>query len=90
MHTLLKIFVLLVFIGLLSCKGNLFYKNIISQPTEKFLDTDSNTIVTRINCPIGFNRVFANENSFTYYLRNLPLKPFEADVKLFDGTNKNQ
>ena len=90
MHTLLKIFVLLVFIGLLSCKGNLFYKNIISQPTEKFLDTDSNTIVTRINCPIGFNRVFANDNTFTYYLRNFPLKPFEADVKLFDGTNKNR
>ncbi len=90
MNQYYKIITLIICIGLLSCKGNLFYKNIISQPTESFLDTDSNTIVTRINCPIGFERIFGTENSYTDYLRNLPLKAFEEDVKLFDGTNKNR
>ena len=62
----------------------------ISQPTEKYLDTDSNTIVTRINCPTGFERPHAEENSYTSYLRNLPLKPFGEDVTVFDGTPKNR
>jgi len=90
MYKYCKIIILFVCIGLLSCKGNLFYKNIISQSTEKFLDADSNTITTRINCPTGFERVAAGENSFTNYLRNLSLKPYDVDVKLFDGTNKNR
>jgi len=90
MYKYCKIIILFVCIGLLSCKGNLFYKNIISQPTEKFLDVDSNTITTRINCPTEFERVAAGENSFTNYLRNLPLKPYDVDVKLFDGTDKNR
>lgn len=86
----IKILFLSASLFFLSCKGNLFYKNIVSQPTEKFLDPDSNTIYTRINCPIGFERVTAGENTFANYLRNLPLKPFDEDVKLYDGTNKNR
>jgi hypothetical protein len=38
--------------------------------------------------PKGFQRMQAEENSFAGYLRKLPLKPHDAEVKYFDGSIK--
>ncbi len=75
---------------LAGCEGDVLNKKYLSAPTEKYLDTDSNTLASRINCPKGFERVAAAPGSFAAYLRVLPLKPFGEDVQFFDGTKKNR
>lgn len=58
---------------------------------QKTLNTQGSTIATRILPPNGFVRDDCATNSFTYYLRNLPLKPHGSKVHLFDNSlKKNQ
>ena len=45
-------------------------------------------IATRILAPHGFARTSAEPNSFTDYLRRLPLKPHGSLVLLYDGSEK--
>lgn len=47
------------------------------------------TVQTRFNPPAGFIRKPADENSFTHYLRNIPLKPNGAKVKYYNGEEKD-
>ncbi|MCL2510948.1 MAG: DUF4846 domain-containing protein [Bacteroidales bacterium] len=47
------------------------------------------TIETRFNPPNGFQRKSVDEDSFAYYLRNLPLKPAGAKVKYYNGNIKD-
>lgn len=42
----------------------------------------------RIKAPGGFQRIKTEEGSFGEYLTNLPLKPHDEKVKLFDGSVK--
>lgn len=46
------------------------------------------TLITRILAPSGFDRTDKYENSFTEYLRQLPLKPHGSEVTLYDGSAK--
>ncbi len=52
------------------------------------IDPAGTIIETRILAPEKFQRTIVNENSFAYYLRNLPLKPHGSEVMLYDGTIK--
>lgn len=56
--------------------------------THEIVDATGNTVQTRINPPKGYKRVPKPVKSFASYLRNLPLKPHGAEVKLFDGGTK--
>lgn len=77
-----------VFLFLNSCDGNFSIQSIANKPTHHYLNEGGLTVASRILCPEGFERVQADSNSFTYFLRQLPLKNFEADVKKFDGNPK--
>ena len=49
---------------------------------------DGSTIKDRFATPEGFTRSKVNPNSFDDYLRNLPLKRQDAEVKFYDGSVK--
>lgn len=48
----------------------------------------ANKLVNRIVVPENYERVPVKNNSFESWLRNLPLKPGNPEVKLFDGSSK--
>ncbi|MBO7124723.1 MAG: DUF4846 domain-containing protein [Bacteroidales bacterium] len=55
---------------------------------QKNVQTAGTTVATRILPPSGFSRTNFDEKSFAYYLQNLPLKPHETKVHLFDNSIK--
>ncbi len=44
----------------------------------------------RINCNTGYQRLKVDSNSFTYYLRNLPLKHSDSLVRYYNGNTKQK
>ncbi len=52
------------------------------------VNTEGTTIETRIPPPTGFSREISETNSFTQYLRSLPLKAQGAKVLLYDNSIK--
>jgi hypothetical protein len=60
----------------------------ISSKSRELINPSGKTILERIKVPEGFERVSLDENSFEYYLRNLPLKPDGTDVLLYNGEPK--
>jgi len=52
------------------------------------INPNGTTVETRILPPAGFTREKCDANSFTYYLRNLPLKKHGSKVLLYDKTEK--
>lgn len=52
--------------------------------------TEGATIATRFQPPHGYVRKEVPANSFATYLRNLPLKPADAQVHLYDGSLKSR
>ena len=63
-----------------------------STPENKavsLIDTNGNTVCDRIKVPDGFVRIRIDDNSFGYYLRALPLKPNNADIRLYNGETRN-
>lgn len=52
------------------------------------LDTSGLTIEKRYPSPRDFARQPVEKNSFSYYLRNLPLKPHGSPVLLYNGSRK--
>ena len=56
---------------------------------NKIINRDGITIVSRISPPTGFQRTESIDNSFADYLRLLPLKPYNSEVRLFDGRTKS-
>ena len=61
--------------------------NLIPVQQSKF-NVNGKTLTSRILTPNGFTRVSSIENSFPYFLQNLPLKPDGAMVKTYDGETK--
>lgn len=47
------------------------------------------TLETRFNPPQGYTRIDAKLNSFTNYLRQLPLKPHGSKVRMYNGSIKH-
>lgn len=60
----------------------------IPSESEDHINPEGKTIIDRILVPEDFERISLDENSFGYYLRNLPLKPHGTDVYLYDGQVK--
>lgn len=71
-------------------RKNILEKNLTNtlQETTSLIDTGGMTIQTRFLPPAGFFREDTRENSFETFLRNLPLKPHDAEVHYFDGSVK--
>jgi hypothetical protein len=86
----MRLLLLVCGFALLSCKNKLAIQSglIDGKANEALIVTGGSTIQSRIKCPQGFTRSIADNNSFTQYLRNLPLKPFDSDVLLFNGKSK--
>lgn len=62
--------------------------NTNDKPRKSLIFPDGKTIVERFDVPFGFTRVKPEEESFGYYLQNLPLKPDGTRVKYYDGREK--
>ena len=52
--------------------------------------TESDIVQSRIKIPIGYSRKKTEANSFTAWLRHLPLKEEGTKVKLYNGQLKNR
>src|SRR5688572_11610511 len=48
------------------------------------------TILTRFNCPDGYQRLVYDSGSFGWYLENLLLKEVGEPVKYYDGRTKDK
>lgn len=60
-----------------------------NQSAEEF-DSSAMILMKRYNVPPGFQRIPADSMSFAYYLRHLPLKPAEAEVRYYNGSKKSK
>lgn len=47
-----------------------------------------NTIINRVIPPVSYDRIKADQGSFAHWLRRLPLKVGNPDIKLYDGRKK--
>jgi hypothetical protein len=56
--------------------------------SRDYFNPPGKTILERIIVPDGFERIPLDENSFGYYLRNLPVKPHGTEIHLYDGQIK--
>ncbi|PRX57964.1 uncharacterized protein DUF4846 [Flagellimonas meridianipacifica] len=57
---------------------------LVTEP--KFINEDSLTIVSRVNVPVGYERIEYPDGSFEEYLRNYKLKPYGSKIINYDGT----
>lgn len=73
--------ILFLFVFLTSCSNT--YKT-----ADAVIDATKTTIKDRFIAPQGYTTIVSKSNSFGEYLQNLKLKPIEAKVKLYDGTEK--
>ncbi|MDD2212202.1 MAG: DUF4846 domain-containing protein [Clostridia bacterium] len=55
---------------------------------DKFIAPEENTLATRINPPDNYERIQADENSFTAFSRNFKLKRDGSPVLLYNGEEK--
>lgn len=55
---------------------------------EKLVLKTENSVITRFKVPDGYTRRINEESSFGYYLQQLPLKNYSAEVKYYDGRIK--
>ena len=56
----------------------------------EFVFRDGATILERFNPPEGYERISYEEDSFAYFLQNLPLKEYGEKVYYFDGREKSR
>ncbi len=83
------IFISLAFIccGQTSEKASVSKINSEIESTE-IINRDGKTVETRFKTPFGFDRRFADKETFNYYLRNLPLKQAGSKVKYYNNNIK--
>lgn len=61
----------------------------LDKPNQSsIINTEGSTIAERILCPSGFERINAETNSFSDYLRSFTLKPHLSKVHLYNGQLK--
>lgn len=63
-------------------------KQFAGESPSNIINKTGKTIEERFLLPEGYERPEADENSFPFYLRKLPLKPHNAEVRLYDGSPK--
>ncbi|MFH1118780.1 MAG: DUF4846 domain-containing protein [Bacteroidota bacterium] len=62
--------------------------SIIQEEKNNLINSRGEILQTRFLTPQGYNRIRAETNSFPEYLRHLPLKPHNSEVKMYDGNYK--
>lgn len=60
----------------------------VVQKNPSLINPNGQTIQSRFLIPNGFQRSKTKENTFAYYLQNLPLKPDGSKVKYYNGSIK--
>ena len=55
---------------------------------KALINKEGVTVKIRINTPNGFERIEVQNNSFAFYLRNLPLKKYGTKVRYYNGNIK--
>ncbi len=81
-------FLLLIIQSCAQTENNKINNTAVIDSTLNVLNVSGNTIETRFNPPQNYHRIIINNNSFAYYLRNLPLKPHNSKVMYYDGSAK--
>lgn len=56
----------------------------------KMINTEGNTLASRINTPTGYDRLAVDSTSFAHYLRQLPLKADGSPVLHYNGSTKSR
>ncbi|WP_198680049.1 DUF4846 domain-containing protein [Aureibaculum luteum] len=90
-----KVTSIVLLIILFSCKKEGVSKNSLSiaiVPTvqQRLINSDGNTLKTRIHPPKGYKRDSLQKKSFGYFLQNHPLKEHGKQVQLYNGNLKNR
>jgi len=86
-------------VTVLACGQDKNYSNNGNNESSKTQDTipfknkglinkNGTTILSRINTPVGFERIATQNNDFANYLQNLPLKKHGTKVKYYNGSIK--
>jgi Domain of unknown function (4846) len=60
-----------------------------SPDRKELVNEKGTTVQKRFNLPAGYKRTAVTQNSFAYYLRNLPLKEAGSKVKYYNGESKD-
>lgn len=69
-------------------KATITDTTVVSGRTQELINSGGQILGTRIRTPKGFEREKVSENSFAKYLRQLPLKPHNSKVELYNGLTK--
>jgi len=88
MKKMFQMLFLLLSISFISCNAQ---QEPTSTKTSSFkdkLNPEGNTLEKRIPTPDGFERIPVKTNSYSSYLRTIPLKPHGAEVNYYDGRQK--
>jgi hypothetical protein len=64
--------------------------SIVAENEQLSYDINQNTIGKRILVPSGYQRIEADKNAYTTFLRNIELKPFGSKVKYYNGATKDK
>ena len=85
-----RIFVLIIFLGLISCSKSQKKEKIIIETdnistTASFIQQNGNTVKTRFSAPKNYKWIEENPNSFGEFLVNFTLKKYGAQILRFDG-----
>ncbi len=85
-----RIFVLIIFFGLISCSKSQKNEKIIIETdnistTATLIHKNGNTVKTRFSAPENYEWIEEKPNSFGEFLVNFPLKKYGAQIHRFDG-----
>ena len=85
-----RIFVLIIFFGLISCSKSQKKEKIIIETnnistTATLIHKNGNTVKTRFSAPENYKWIKEKPNSFGEFLGNFPLKKYDAQILRFDG-----
>ena len=85
-----RIFVLIIFFGLISCSKSQKKEKIIIETdnistTATLIHKNGNTVKTRFSAPENYEWIEEKPNSFGEFLVNFPLKKYGAQIHRFDG-----
>ena len=86
-----SVFALSICIALLSCNNyssNNTGKQDIGTADPGIIQDNGESIARRFMPPQGYHRIPLDSNSFSFYLRHLPLKPPGSDVSFHNGRKK--
>lgn len=85
---ILSVFFLTVFVSSCGEHSDFVSGLDVTEINSSSIDSTKNTIKSRFIVPKGFERVKADSSTYSFYLRNLPLKKPGSEVKLFNGNSK--